>query len=140
MEGKGTTKAGARRVRRFARSLGARVRARDGSGLSRRNRAAPKQVGRLLAGMLDHEAEGAFRSSLPVAGREGTLRSRMRGTAAEGRCRAKTGTLSGVSALSGYCEGGKRTIAFSILMNGADVFAARGIQDRMAAAIARHAR
>ena len=134
---RGTTRAGARRARSFARRLGARIRQRDGSGLSRANRASPRGVGRLLAEMRDHDAGRAFEASLPVAGREGTLRYRMRGTAAQGRCRGKTGTLTGVSALSGYCDAGGRTLVFSILMNGADVTAARAIQDRMAAAIAR---
>lgn len=135
---RGTTKGGARRVRAFARGIGSQVRPRDGSGLSRANRASPHDVGKLLAGMLDHDAGRAFESSLPVAGREGTVRHRMRGTAAQGRCRAKTGTLTGVSALSGYCEVGGRTLAFSILMNGVDVTAARSLQDRMAALIARY--
>jgi D-alanyl-D-alanine carboxypeptidase/D-alanyl-D-alanine-endopeptidase (penicillin-binding protein 4) len=134
---RGTTKAGARRVRAFARRLGAKVRARDGSGLSRANRASPHDVGKLLAAMLDHDAGRAFEVSLPVAGREGTVRHRMRGTAAQGRCRTKTGTLTGVSALSGYCGDGGRTLVFSILMNGVDVTTARSIQDRMTAAIAR---
>lgn len=135
---KGTTRKGARAVRRFARSVGTKVRARDGSGLSRANKASPKQVGRLLAAMADREGGKAFVSSLPVAGREGTVRFRMRGSAAQGRCRAKTGTLSGVSALSGYCETGGRTLAFSILMNGVDVTAARSLQDRIAATVARY--
>jgi serine-type D-Ala-D-Ala carboxypeptidase/endopeptidase (penicillin-binding protein 4) len=134
----GSTRGGARRVRSFARGLGRRVRARDGSGLSRANRASPHAVGKLLAGMLDHDGGEAFADSLPVAGREGTVRHRMRGTAAQGRCGAKTGTLTGVSALSGYCDTGGRTIVFSILMNGTDVGAARVIQDRMVAVIARH--
>jgi D-alanyl-D-alanine carboxypeptidase/D-alanyl-D-alanine-endopeptidase (penicillin-binding protein 4) len=73
-----------------------------------------------------------------VAGREGTVRGRMRGTAAEGRCRAKTGTLTGVSALSGYCDMSGRTLVFSILMNGVDVTAARSLQDRIVATIARY--
>jgi serine-type D-Ala-D-Ala carboxypeptidase/endopeptidase (penicillin-binding protein 4) len=134
---RGTTRGGARRVRAFARGLGSKVRPRDGSGLSRANRASPRDVGRLLAGMLDHDAGRAFAASLPAAGREGTVRHRMRGTAAQGRCRAKTGTLTGVSALSGYCDTGGRMLVFSILMNGVDVTAARSIQDRMAAAVAR---
>jgi D-alanyl-D-alanine carboxypeptidase/D-alanyl-D-alanine-endopeptidase (penicillin-binding protein 4) len=134
----GSTRGGARRVRRFARGLGSKVRTRDGSGLSRANRASPHSVGKLLAGMLDHDGGKAFADSLPVAGREGTVRGRMRGTAAQGRCRAKTGTLTGVSALSGYCDTGGHKIVFSILMNGTDVAAARVIQDRMVAAIARH--
>jgi D-alanyl-D-alanine carboxypeptidase/D-alanyl-D-alanine-endopeptidase (penicillin-binding protein 4) len=134
----GTTKGGARRVRAFARQLGSEVHSRDGSGLSRANRASPHHVGKLLAGMLDHDAHEAFESSLPVAGREGTVRGRMRGTAAQGRCRAKTGTLTGVSALSGYCDAGGHTVVFSILMNGVDVTAARTLQDHMVAAIARY--
>jgi D-alanyl-D-alanine carboxypeptidase/D-alanyl-D-alanine-endopeptidase (penicillin-binding protein 4) len=134
----GTTKGGARRVRAFARQLGSKVRPRDGSGLSRANRASPHDVGKLLAGMLDHDAHEAFESSLPVAGREGTVRGRMRGTAAQGRCRAKTGTLTGVSALSGYCEADGGPVVFSILMNGVDVTAARVLQDRIVATIARY--
>ena len=62
----------------------------------------------------------------------------MRGTAAEGNCEAKTGTLDGVSALSGYCDAGGHTIAFSVLNNAVDVNAARLAQDRIAAAIARY--
>jgi D-alanyl-D-alanine carboxypeptidase/D-alanyl-D-alanine-endopeptidase (penicillin-binding protein 4) len=135
---RGSTRGGARRVRRFARGLGSKFRARDGSGLSRANRASPHSVGKLLAGMLEHDGGRAFADSLPVAGREGTVRGRMRGTAAQGRCRAKTGTLTGVSALSGYCDTGGHEIVFSIVMNGTDVGAARLIQDRMVAAIARY--
>jgi D-alanyl-D-alanine carboxypeptidase/D-alanyl-D-alanine-endopeptidase (penicillin-binding protein 4) len=54
-----------------------------------------------------------------VAGREGTVADRMRGTPAAGRCRTKTGTINGVSNLSGYCfnRDGKLMI-FSILMAG----------------------
>jgi D-alanyl-D-alanine carboxypeptidase/D-alanyl-D-alanine-endopeptidase (penicillin-binding protein 4) len=125
-------------VRRFARRLGTRIRASDGSGLGRRNRASPKQVGKLLVEMREHRARRSFVQSLPVAGREGTVRHRMRGTAAEGRCRTKTGTLTEVSALSGYCDAGHDAIAFSILMNGVDVDRARELQDRMAALIARY--
>ena len=62
----------------------------------------------------------------------------MRGTAAEGNCATKTGTLDGVSALSGYCHAGGHTIAFSVLNNGVDMNAARVAQDRVAAAIARY--
>ena len=45
----------------------------------------------------------------------------MNGTAADGRCRTKTGTLIGVSALSGYCRAGHGVVAFSILMNSVNV-------------------
>ena len=57
----------------------------------------------LLRAMRASEAGDDFIQSLALAGREGTVAARMDGTAAEGRCRTKTGTLTGVSALSGYC-------------------------------------
>ena len=111
----------------------------DGSGLSRKNRVSPEQVGEAADGDgREDTGAAAFRDSLPVAGREGTVADRMEGTAAEGNCQTKTGTLSDVSALSGYCEAGGHTIAFSLLMNSANVDAARSAQDRMAAAIARY--
>jgi D-alanyl-D-alanine carboxypeptidase/D-alanyl-D-alanine-endopeptidase (penicillin-binding protein 4) len=76
-------------------------------------------------------------ASLPIAGRDGTLSDRMRGGAARGRCHAKTGTLSNVSALSGYCEALSGDLyAFSILMNGVYPPGARQLQDRMAQALA----
>jgi serine-type D-Ala-D-Ala carboxypeptidase/endopeptidase (penicillin-binding protein 4) len=139
----GTRKRGDHKVEGFARSLGTDVNAVDGSGLSRANNVSPEEVGKLLTGMAeldDQEEATAFADSLPIAGREGTVADRMRGTAAEGNCATKTGTLSDASALSGYCEAGRRTVAFSILMNSVDVDAARRAQDKMAAAIARYRR
>ncbi len=135
--GVGTTAAGARFATRFATELGARARLRDGSGLSRGNRAAPYRVVRLLEAMSERDEFDAWYSSLPVAGRDGTLVSRMRSGPARGRCRAKTGTLSNVSALSGYCRARSGDLyAFSILMNGVYPVGARGLQDRMAQALA----
>jgi serine-type D-Ala-D-Ala carboxypeptidase/endopeptidase (penicillin-binding protein 4) len=136
----GTTKAGTREVRAYARSLGTRVRAKDGSGIGRKNRASAEQVGKLLAAMLDEPAADEFYESLPRAGLEGTLSNRMEGTAAEGRCRAKTGTISGVSTLSGYCDLSGGPVVFSILMNGigSNYTGARNLQDRMVVAIARY--
>jgi serine-type D-Ala-D-Ala carboxypeptidase/endopeptidase (penicillin-binding protein 4) len=79
----------------------------------------------------------AFYNSLPVAGRDGTLDTRMRHGAAHNRCHAKTGSLSNVSALSGYCTARSGDVyVFSILMNRVNVSGARAIQDRMANAIA----
>jgi len=79
----------------------------------------------------------AWYASLPIAGRDGTLSTRMRSGAARGRCHAKTGTLSNVSALSGYCEALSGDLyAFSILMNGVYPPGARQLQDRMAQALA----
>jgi len=137
--GRGTTAGGARQAENFASGLGARVDLADGSGLSRHNRAAPGEVGRFLAGLRDREEFPSLFESLPIAGRDGTLSGRMRGGPAQDRCRGKTGTLSNVSALSGYCrtQGGK-TLVFSILMNGVNPTGARYLQDRMAEAIARY--
>ena len=133
----GSTAAGAQVATGFARDLGVRVQLADGSGLSRRNNAAPRQLGLLLQRMRRRSSFGAFYDSLPIAGREGTLAGRMRSGPAAGRCRAKTGTLAGVSALSGYCRSrGGDTIVFSFLMNGVNTGGARRLQDRMTHAVA----
>jgi serine-type D-Ala-D-Ala carboxypeptidase/endopeptidase (penicillin-binding protein 4) len=81
----------------------------------------------------------AMRLSLSIAGRAGTLSNRMRRSPARGRCRAKTGTIVGVSNLAGYCvsRSGRRT-AFAFLMNGISIWTAHPLQDRMAAALARY--
>jgi D-alanyl-D-alanine carboxypeptidase/D-alanyl-D-alanine-endopeptidase (penicillin-binding protein 4) len=134
---RGSTRAGARVASRFARELGASVRLADGSGLSHGNRASPRHVVRLLLAMRRRDEFRAFYGSLPLAGRDGTLRTRMRSGPARGRCHAKTGTVTGVSALSGYCSSRSGELyAFSFLMNGVNVFSARSVQDRMAQAIA----
>ncbi len=75
---------------------------------------------------------------LAVAGKSGTVDERMHGTAAYGRCHVKTGTLTGVSALSGICENRSgRTMIFSILMNSvSDLTLAHYEQDKIAAAVA----
>jgi D-alanyl-D-alanine carboxypeptidase/D-alanyl-D-alanine-endopeptidase (penicillin-binding protein 4) len=139
LPGPGSTAAGARAAARFARTLGAKPHLVDGSGMSRADKASPRSVALLLDGMRDRADFQSFYDSLPIAGRDGTLEDRMRHGAAAGHCRGKTGTLTGVSALSGYCTTrGGRTIVFSILMNGVgNTYSARNIQDRMANVIAR---
>jgi D-alanyl-D-alanine carboxypeptidase/D-alanyl-D-alanine-endopeptidase (penicillin-binding protein 4) len=137
---KGTTRRGARRAERFARKLGGHVRMENGSGLSRSNRASPRHLGRFLVAMNRQRGGRSFRRSLPLAGRQGTVNRRMNGTAAEGRCRIKTGTLIGVSTFSGYCRAGHGLVAFSVLMNSVDITTARRAQDKMAALIARYRR
>jgi D-alanyl-D-alanine carboxypeptidase/D-alanyl-D-alanine-endopeptidase (penicillin-binding protein 4) len=122
---------------KYARSLGVRVKLVDGSGLSRSDKAAPREVAELLDGLRDKPGFSKLYKSLPIAGRDGTLASRMRSGPARGHCRAKTGTLTGVSALSGYCiTRSHRMLAFSVLMNNANVYTARSIQDRIAQALA----
>ena len=90
----------------------------DGSGLSRLNLITPGQVVQLLDYMAHHPYFDYFFQSLPVAGVDGTLMRRMQNTLAEGRVRAKTGTLTHMVSLSGYlpdCKG--RLLAFSIMSN-----------------------
>jgi D-alanyl-D-alanine carboxypeptidase/D-alanyl-D-alanine-endopeptidase (penicillin-binding protein 4) len=134
----GTTAAGAEVVAAFARSHGSGIHAVDGSGLTRSNRASPRQVVDLLLAMREEPVGEQFALDLALAGEEGTVDERMGGTAAFGRCRVKTGTLTGVSALSGYCfnASGRETV-FSILMNGVgDLGLAHLDQDRIAGMVA----
>ena len=90
----------------------------EGSGLSRAALLTPDATIALLRRMDRHRHAGVFRDSLPLAGVDGTLRNRMKGTAAEKNVRAKTGTIRYVNALSGYVTTavGER-LAFSIMRN-----------------------
>jgi D-alanyl-D-alanine carboxypeptidase/D-alanyl-D-alanine-endopeptidase (penicillin-binding protein 4) len=135
----GTTSRGAAAAVRFAGRLGSRVRMVDGSGLDRGDQAAPKEVVDLLDAMRNRSPDefNALLGSLPIAGRDGTLVNRMRRGAARGRCHAKTGTLSNVSTLSGYCFARSGdVIEFSLLMNRVNVLSAHAVQDRMVNSIA----
>jgi D-alanyl-D-alanine carboxypeptidase/D-alanyl-D-alanine-endopeptidase (penicillin-binding protein 4) len=135
----GTTAAGTAVARRAAAAFGAHPQMVDGSGLSRANRTTPHDVVRLLQGMNESEVAEPMRISLAVAGRSGTLSTRMRRSSARDRCRGKTGTISGVSNLAGYCEspdGGH--VAFAFLMTGVNLWTAHQLQDRMAAILARY--
>jgi serine-type D-Ala-D-Ala carboxypeptidase/endopeptidase (penicillin-binding protein 4) len=136
--GAGSTRAGTGVVERFARANGSGVHAVDGSGLTRSNRASPRQVVRLLLAMRADPVGEEFIQDLALTGQTGTVASRTEGTAAYGRCRTKTGTLTGVSNLSGYCfnRSGK-VMAFSILMGSvSDLGLAHYEQDMIAAAVA----
>ncbi|HEU4462658.1 MAG TPA: D-alanyl-D-alanine carboxypeptidase [Solirubrobacterales bacterium] len=136
--GAGTTAAGANVVEAFAGALGSTVDAADGSGLTRSNRSSPREIVDLLLGMQEDPAGEEFIQDLALTGQEGTVASRTEGTAAYGRCRTKTGTISGVSNLSGYCfNRSGRVMAFSILMAGVgNLSLAHLNQDRIAAAVA----
>jgi D-alanyl-D-alanine carboxypeptidase/D-alanyl-D-alanine-endopeptidase (penicillin-binding protein 4) len=134
----GTTAAGADVVRDTLDDFGVRPRIADGSGLSRANRATPRQVVRLLERMHNQDIASTFRASLAVAGVTGTVKARMRATPASGRCQVKTGTLRGVSALAGYCRAaGGRDIGFALMFNRANTYLAKARENRIAAAIAR---
>ena len=134
----GSTAAGAAVVEAFAREHGSSVHAVDGSGLTRSNRSSPQEVVDLLQAMRADPAGDEFIQDLALTGKEGTVDDRMRGTAAYGRCRTKTGTLTGVSNLSGYCfNKSGRIMTFSILMGGVgDLGLAHLEQDRIAGLIA----
>ena len=130
----GTTAAGLRVSQDQLSRLGIHPTRVDGSGLSRLNRTTARTVVTLLRALAENVP---FNSSLAVAGRSGTISSRMRGTPAEGHCRAKTGTLSDVSALAGLCDAsGGGTIAFAMLMNAVNVHSARSSQDAIVSALA----
>ena len=120
--GEGSVAAGHIAVGEFLRRLGVRTEGwglEDGSGLSRSNVVTPSGLVDLLVAMDRHPHAAAFRDSLPVAGTDGTLKTRMKGTRAEGPLLAKTGTLALVNALVGYVttSGGER-LAFAALVNG----------------------
>ena len=134
--GAGSTAAGTRVVGAELAELGIAPTIVDGSGLSRSDRTSPRDVVTLLDAL---DGEAAFTGSLAVAGRNGTIEKRMRGSAAQDRCRAKTGTLRDVSALAGYCTTvGGRQVAFAFLMNYVNPWSARTLQDRMTIALARY--
>jgi D-alanyl-D-alanine carboxypeptidase/D-alanyl-D-alanine-endopeptidase (penicillin-binding protein 4) len=137
--GAGSTTAGAAVVRSTLARYGARpATVVDGSGLSRIDHISPRQVVNLLAKMAV-EADGVLRYTLPVAGRSGTLSDRMRHTTAAGNCQAKTGTLSDVSALSGYCTvAGGGTIVFSMIENRVCGECVKPVEDHIAEDIARY--
>ena len=105
----------------------------DGSGLSDANRVTC----RILAGAVA-AAPGGVRAGLPAAGRDGTLRRRLLGTPAEGRLRAKTGSLEGVAALAGVAENARGTVlSFAYVVNGLrHGSTGRALQDRFAVALA----
>ena len=109
----------------------------EGSGLSRGALVTPNSIIALLKHMRGHELFEHYRDSLPVAGVDGTLRNRMRGTAAAGNVRAKTGTLRYVNSLSGYLTNqAGENLAFSLVLNNYDGDAARAALDKIAVTLA----
>jgi len=102
----------------------------DGSGLSRRDAISPEAIVVVLQRMFDPSGSSPFVNALPIAGVDGSLAARMKGTAAAGNVRAKTGTMSNIRSLAGYVttRDGER-LAFAIMVNnfegtGADANAA----------------
>jgi len=98
----------------------------DGSGLSRHNLISPEALVQTLRFMANSPAASIYRQSLPIAGESGTLKNRFNITPNRVILQAKTGTLSGVSALSGYIEvPNYEPLVFSIIVNQSDLSAAK---------------
>lgn len=113
--------AGIRELGKFLAEAGVRsgdVQFEEGSGLSRNNLTTPDATVALLQHMSRHREAAAYTNALPVAGVDGTLRNRMKDTAAAGNVHAKTGTLRWANALSGYVTSaaGERLV-FCVMLN-----------------------
>lgn len=93
----------------------------DGSGLSRHNLVSPEVIVQTLKAMAKSPVAAVYQGSLPVAGISGTLKNRFRETAAQGIMQGKTGTMSGVVALSGYLDAPNyEPLVLSIIVNQSD--------------------
>ncbi|MEO7717898.1 MAG: D-alanyl-D-alanine carboxypeptidase/D-alanyl-D-alanine-endopeptidase [Capsulimonas sp.] len=113
----------------------------DGSGVSRRDYVTARAVVALLRVMAKRSDFPVYYDSLPIAGVDGTLRKRMKGTSAEKNVHAKTGTVGEVSCLSGYLTAKDNTLyTFSILMNNIPGSAsqAQGVQNLIVAYLTDH--
>lgn len=136
--GSGAYRAGHAAEMEFFGSVGldpAQIDLLDGSGLARSDMTTPLAIVKLLVAMHARPDWPAYCASLPIAGVDGALRNRMKATAAAGNVHAKTGSLRGVSSLSGYFTGKTGAVyAFSLLMNdfSGSESAARAIQDQFA--------
>jgi D-alanyl-D-alanine carboxypeptidase/D-alanyl-D-alanine-endopeptidase (penicillin-binding protein 4) len=117
----GSREAGFEEMKTFLTGAGVRADSYhllDGSGMARLNLVTPAAVVGLLRYMYGSPVGQTFLSLLPVGGEDGTLATRFTNAAQTGRVHAKTGSLSHVSALSGYAERPDRTwVAFAILVN-----------------------
>jgi serine-type D-Ala-D-Ala carboxypeptidase/endopeptidase (penicillin-binding protein 4) len=135
----GNTEAGTRAFARVLASLCVETRgeSRDGSGLSRTNRRSARELRALLQAAMRASWWPHFSAGLPVAARSGTLTRRFHGTAAANNLRAKTGTITGGCALSGYLmTAGARRVVFSMIVNGEETRAAQDAIDDFLASLA----
>ncbi|MFG3581681.1 D-alanyl-D-alanine carboxypeptidase/D-alanyl-D-alanine endopeptidase [Micromonospora chersina] len=145
LSGSGTWDAGLTAISEYVGDSGmdtGTLRQRDGSGLSRRNMIPPAQFVALLSTVRAEPWFDTWYAALPVAGNPerfvgGTLRSRMRGTAAADNVHAKTGSLTGASSLSGYAtDADGHVLAFSIVLNNYLTSSVKGLEDQIAIALA----
>lgn len=134
----GTIAKGAGAIERFAAARDITSIAHDSSGLSYRNRISAHGIVKMLTHVeMNEDYYEALRSGLPKGG-VGTLENRLQDV----RIRAKTGSLRGVSALSGwiYLERTGTWAEFSILSRGLDYYASKGLEDRIVRLAARYGR
>jgi D-alanyl-D-alanine carboxypeptidase/D-alanyl-D-alanine-endopeptidase (penicillin-binding protein 4) len=145
ISGKGTWSAGLAAIRSFVAAQGmdtATLRQSDGSGLSRWNQIPADEFTDLLISVRAKPWFAAWYSALPIAGNPdrftgGTLRSRMRNTPAANNVHAKTGSLTGVSALSGYVTTADgRELVFSVIENNYLASSVKSMEDKVAVALA----
>lgn len=125
----GTIAKGASAIERFAQRRGVTLTAHDASGLSYSNRVAPAGIVKLLGQVESGEPYyEVLRRGLPTGG-QGTLEDRLQGV----KLRAKTGSLDGVSALSGwiFLERTQTWAEFSILSSGMSYYPAKAVEDRI---------
>ena len=136
--GAGTTSAGASVVSQtIGKQFGFTPHVVDGSGLSESDRTSPYEVADLLVELAPTSIGAVLRGDLAVAGSTGTLSERMRDTGAAGRCQGKTGTLTGVSNLVGYCQARDgHLLAFAWFTDGIATSYAHTIQDHMTISVA----
>jgi D-alanyl-D-alanine carboxypeptidase/D-alanyl-D-alanine-endopeptidase (penicillin-binding protein 4) len=141
--GDGSTAAGTRASKAALHALGVKTGTyviQDGSGLSYGNRMSAEGVVKVLGALRQRDDFHDFYDSLAIAGEDGTIHDRMRGTAAAGNARVKTGTLNVAICLSGYVTSANdHLVAFSILMNGGslDWERATKAQDAIVVALAK---
>ena len=120
--GMGTTEGGRTAVKETLTSWGidpAGAVLADGSGLSRYNYVTPETMVAVLVHVdRSEKLRAMYESTLPIAGRDGTLEQRMRGTPAEGRALAKTGSMTAARSVAGYVRTADgRLVAFAIMAN-----------------------
>jgi D-alanyl-D-alanine carboxypeptidase/D-alanyl-D-alanine-endopeptidase (penicillin-binding protein 4) len=123
----------------MASLYGVHPRILDGSGLSRNDRSSPQEVVDLLRQVWHTPVGTNLDASLPVVGKQGTVQTIGLKSAAVGRCIAKTGSLTDVTNLAGYCnsKGGHR-LAFALFMDGPPNWTAFALESKMVGAIARY--
>lgn len=142
----GTTEKGLAVIEEYLEDIGIKkgeYSAADGSGLSQFNRLTPSQIIRVLEMMYnDFKLQPEYTASLSVIGIDGSLKERINGSMVERMVRGKTGTLDGVSAISGYaacsdCDIKGEIFAFSIILNNfrCDVTRIWNIQNRIISAL-----